>query len=140
MNKILQRRSAPKNPIAELTREEEAQLNTIIDLLIPSDEHFPPPSSLDLIDEFLHHCSSHVEYSPHMLNLKQLRSIFDQLNTAAGGCFCKAAADKQQTLLRSLEQHDPALFQELWTLVNHSYYTRMAMHNPTSLPSSASFV
>jgi len=139
MNKILQHKSAPKSSIAELTREEEAQLNMIIDLLIPSDEHFPPPSSLDLIDEFLHHCSSRVEYSPRMLNLKQLRSIFDQLNIAAGGRFCKASADKQQASLKSLEQHDPALFQELWTLVNHSYYTRMAVYSSASLPSSATF-
>src|SRR2546429_8791193 len=139
MNEILQRRPTPKNPIAELTHEEKAQLNTIIDLLIPSDEYFPPPSSLHLIDEFLLHFSPRVECIPRMLNLKQLRSVLCELNNAAEGCFCKAPPEKQQTLLKSLEQRDPALFQELWTLVNHSYYTRMAMCCPVALTSSASF-
>jgi hypothetical protein len=139
MNKILQRKPAPKNPVAELTHEEKAQLNTIIDLLIPSDEYFPPPSSLHLIDEFLLHFSPRVEYTPRMLNLKQLRSVLCELNNAAEGGFCKASPEKQQTLLRSLEQRDPALFQELWTLVNHSYYARMAMCCPVVLTPSASF-
>jgi hypothetical protein len=139
MNKILQRKPAPKNPIAELTHEEKAQLNTIIDLLIPSDEYFPPPSSLHLIDEFLLHFSPRVEYTPRMLNLQQLRNVLYELNNAAEGCFCKASPEKQQKLLRSLEQRNPALFQELWTLVNHSYYARMAMCCPVALTPSASF-
>jgi hypothetical protein len=140
MNEILHRRPIPKNSIAELTREEKAQLNTIIDLLIPSDEYFPPPSSLQLIDEFLLHFSSRIDYyTPRMLNLKKLRSVLRELDNAAEGSFCTASPEQQQRLLRSLEQRDPAFFQELWTLANHSYYARMAIYNPVALPTSASF-
>ncbi len=142
MNEILQRRATPvkKKPIDELTHEEKAQLNTIIDLLIPSDEYFPPPSSLHLIDEFLLHFAPRIDYyTPRMLHLKQLRTVLRELDNAADGCFCTASHERQQQLLRSLEQRDPAFFQELWTLANHSYYARMAVYNPVSFPSTASF-
>lgn len=142
MKEILQRRPVPtpKKPIAELTHEEKAQLNTIIDLLIPSDEYFPAPSSLHLIDEFLLHFAPRIDcYTPRMLHFNQLRTALRNLDNAADGSFCSASPERQQQLLRLLEQRDPAFFQELWTLANHSYYARMAVYNPVSLPSTASF-
>ena len=139
MNEILHRRPIPKDAIAELTREEKAQLNTIIDLLIPSDEHFPPPSSLHLIDEILLHFKPRIDYLfPRMLNLKRLRAVLRELNAAAEGSFCTVSPEQQQRLLKTLEQQDPAIFQELWTLANHSYYARMAVYSTVSFPASAS--
>jgi len=111
----------------ELSLEERAQLNTIIDLLIPSDKDFPPPSSLQLIDELLHHLLPRSgRKTPLLLSEKRLRSALKELNLSAGGDFCEASSEKQQNLLRYLEQRDPAFFQSLWTLVNHSYYTLLA--------------
>ena len=122
----------------ELTHDERVQLDAIIDLLIPSDENFPPPSSLHLLDEFLFHLSPHAEtHAPPMLNVKRLRMVLRDLNALAGGNFCNAHPETQQMLLRHLEQHDPAFFQELWTIANHSYYTRLAVGQSAASPTPA---
>ncbi|GHO86093.1 hypothetical protein [Dictyobacter formicarum] len=111
----------------ELSNEEQAQLNTIIDLLIPSDKDFPPPSSLPLIDEILLHLSPKAgRKNTPMLSEKRLRAVLHELNLSADGNFCLANTEKQQSLLRHLEYRDPAFFQALWTLVNHSYYALLA--------------
>ncbi len=111
----------------ELSQEERVELNAIIDLLIPSDEDFPPPSSLPLIDEFLHHLTpDRPQKTALALNAQRLHTILRELNTSAGGCFCDASPVAQHTLLRQLERREPALFQALWTLANHSYYTYLA--------------
>ncbi len=111
----------------ELSYEERMELNTIIDLLIPSDDNFPPPSTLHLIDEFLYHLLPAVDNSTtKMLNAKRLRIVLRDLNTSAGGRFCSASVEKQQTLLRLLERREPAIYQALWTLANHSYYKQLA--------------
>jgi hypothetical protein len=125
MNNMLQRAPARLKPATAFTHEERTQLNAILDLLIPADENFPPPSSLHLIDEFLHHLLPAARYTT-MLNEKKLRSVLRDLDSAAGGSFCRANKEEQQMLLKRLEQRDPAFFQELWALANHSYYTRMA--------------
>lgn len=118
----------------ELSREERLLLNTIIDLLIPSDKDFPAPSSLHLIDEFLRHLLPDVNRRLSlMVNEKRLRTVMHDLNTSAGGSFCAASVEKQQKLLRNLEHRDPAFFQALWTLANHSYYTRLATGHPTRM-------
>jgi hypothetical protein len=122
---MLQYKPVPRNAINKLSHEEKAQLNTIIDLLIPSDENFPPPSSLHLIDEFLFHLSP--RYTSRMLDVKRLRAVLHDFNISAGGNFCKASLENQHILLRRLERHDPAVFQEIWNLANHSYYTRLAI-------------
>ena len=118
----------------ELSIEERAQLNAIVDLLIPSDHEFPPPSSLQLVDELLCHLKSKSECKVAlMLNERQLHRALAELNTLAGGNFCQINADKQQRLLKHLEHHDPAFFQSLWTLVNHSYYSLLAHRQPEQL-------
>ena len=115
-----------KRPI-ELNQDEQAQLNTIIDLLIPADENFPPPSSLHVIDEFLYQYFPEREHTANLkFNEQRLRGLLHNLNSAADGNFCMAGTEKQQALLKHLEHHDPAFFQELWMLANHSYYTLMA--------------
>ena len=108
----------------ELSFEERRQLNTIIDLLIPSDQDFPPPSSLHLIDEVLQHL---LPGAGLMLSEKHLRTVLRDLNVSADGNFCHVSTEKQQTLLRHLEHRQPAIFQALWTLANHRYYTRLAI-------------
>ncbi len=121
------RTSPLRKQIVELSNEERAQLNMIIDLLIPSDNDFPPPSSLHLIDEFLHHLSPDKEHTTILLlSEKRLRTVLCDLNALAGGNFCSASREKQYTLLHHLERRDPAFFQSLWTLVNHGYYTHLA--------------
>jgi hypothetical protein len=111
----------------ELSIDEQAQLNTIVDLLIPSDQYFPPPSSLHLIDELLMHLQPRAGHKTiPMMSEKRLRTALSELNLSAGGNFCLASTDKQQSLLRHLEYRDPAFFQALWTLVNHSYYAMLA--------------
>lgn len=111
----------------EFSPDERAELNAVIDLLIPSDEHFPPPSSLHLIDEFLLQLVPGMAYKHAVaLNETRLRSVLRDLNAAAGGCFCNLQAEKQQAILRRLEQRDPALFQAMWTLANHCYYSLIA--------------
>ena len=68
----------------ELSFDEQAQLNTIIDLLIPSDKDFPPPSSLPLIDDFLHHLRPTSEHKATlMLSERRLRAFIQELNVAA---------------------------------------------------------
>ncbi len=130
MSDMTLRMPAKQKQVVELSYEERAQLNTIIDLLIPSDEDFPPPSSLHLIDEFLHHLLPRIDNSTtRMLNAKRLRSVLHDLNTSAGGRFCSASVEKQQMLLRHLERREPALFQALWALANHSYYKQLATIN-----------
>lgn len=118
----------------ELSIEERAQLNTIIDLLIPSDHEFPPPSSLHLVDELLRHLKpKHECKGALMLNERQLHRTLAELNALAGGSFCQISSDKQQRLLKHLEYHNPAFFQSLWTLVNHSYYSLLAHRQPAQL-------
>ncbi len=136
MNDMLQRAPLLRMRRLEFSYEERAQLNAIIDLLIPADENFPPPSSLHLLDEFLHYLLPHTaNESRLMLNETRLRSVLRDLNASAGGSFCKASVEKQQALLRRLERSDPAFFQELWTLANHSYYTQLAIRRHPMHPS-----
>ena len=118
----------------EFSHEERVQLDTIIDLLIPSDDNFPAPSSLPLIDVLLRHLLPSTENETSlMLNQQRLRTVLRDLNSAAGGCFCKANLEKQQILLKQLERKDPAFFQTLWTLANHSYYTHLATQRRLTL-------
>ena len=128
----------PKSPLRqrtiEFSHEERVQLDTIIDLLIPSDDNFPAPSSLPLIDVLLRHLLPSTENETSlMLNQQCLRTVLRDLNSAAGGCFCKANLEKQQILLKQLERKDPAFFQTLWTLANHSYYTHLATQRRLTL-------
>jgi hypothetical protein len=126
MSEMLRLSSTRKQSI-ELSSEERSQLNVIIDLLIPSDKDFPPPSSLDLVDDLLRHPHSNAELYPTlMLNMRRLRTVLQDLNASAGGNFCKTTEEQQHKLLHHLERHDPAFFQTLWTLVNHSYYKQLA--------------
>ena len=118
----------PSRRTVDLSGDERCQLNTIIDLLIPADEDFPPPSSLQLIDEFLFHLLPHAANSrTPMLHIQRLRTVLRDLTTFAGGNFCKAPLEKQKALLKHLEMRDPAFFQTLLTLVSHSYYSRLAI-------------
>ncbi|HEU5229073.1 MAG TPA: hypothetical protein VFU49_14755 [Ktedonobacteraceae bacterium] len=118
----------------EFSHEERVQLDTIIDLLIPSDDNFPAPSSLPLIDVLLRHLLPSAENETAlMLNQQRLRTVLRDLNIAAGGCFCKANLERQQILLKQLERKDPAFFQMLWTLANHSYYTHLATQRRATL-------
>jgi len=111
----------------ELSFDERTQLNAILDLLIPSDKEFPPPSSLQLIDVFLHQLHPAAEHKATlMLNEHRLRTTLKELNVSAGGNFCTANIEKQRTVLRALEYEKPALFETLWALVTHSYYKLLA--------------
>ncbi len=111
----------------QLTQAEQAQLNMIIDLLIPSDHEFPPPSSLHLVDEILQQLTPNsVSQSFLYAPIRHLRSVLTELDIAAEGNFCRASKDLQQSVLHQLERRDPAFFQSLWTLTNHSYYTHLA--------------
>ncbi len=121
----------------ELSYEERAVLNSVIDLIIPADEHFPPPSSLHLIDNLLHHlipdAANHINL---VLNEKRLHCLLHDLNAAADGDFCKLSLEAQKWLLNRLEKREPVIFQALWTLVNHSYYAHLATKNqPVSFAS-----
>ena len=127
MSNTLQEVVAQKTRTPELSHDERNQVNVIIDLLIPSDKDFPPPSSLHLIDAFLAHLLFDGENRvTHSIKIKQLRSVLQELNIAADGSFCNASSEKQRLLLRHFERLNPAYFQELWTLANHSYYMKMA--------------
>lgn len=127
MSEMLQLRPKICKRTIELSHEEQTQLNTIIDLLIPSDKDFPPPSSLHLVDELLHHLRSTGERKATLtLSEHRLRAVLQELDIAAGGNFCQASPEKQHTLLRLLEYQDLAFFQTLWTLVNHTYYKLLA--------------
>ncbi len=127
MSEKLRLRAMARKRTIELSHEEQVQLNTIIDLLIPSDNDFPPPSSLHLVDELVHHLRPTGEYKATLtLSEPRLRAALQDLNTAAGGNFSQASPEKQHTLLRLLEYQDLAFFQTLWTLVNHTYYKLLA--------------
>jgi hypothetical protein len=118
----------------ELSPEEQATLNAVIDLIIPSDDYFPPPSSLPLIDELLRHLIPDVaNHISLILDEERLRQALCDLNVAAGGAFSKLSTEKQKQILNSFEQHDPICFETLTTLVNHSYYSHLAIHRPVSL-------
>lgn len=121
----------------ELTYEERATLNAVIDLIIPADDYFPPPSSLHLIDELLRHLIPDVaNHISLILNEDRLRQALNDLNVAADGKFYKLSVEKQKQLLDRFEQRDPVCFQTLTTLVNHSYYSHLAIHRPVSLTQS----
>ncbi len=128
MSEMLRLSPTLRKPSFELSSDERAQLNVIIDLLIPSDKDFPPPSSLDLVDDLLRHLRPNAEpRSTLTLSARRLRVVLQDLNASTGGKFCQATEEQQQRSLRSLEKHDPAFFQTLWTLVNHSYYKQLAI-------------
>lgn len=130
MSDMLRLATLSRQQKVELSIEERAQLNAIIDLLIPADQDFPPPSSLALVDEFLHYLRPRTGHKTMlMLSEKRLRTALKELNLSAGGDFCLASYEKQQSLLCHLEQRDPAFFQALWTLVNHSYYALLATNH-----------
>ena len=127
MSEMLQLSPRVSKHTIELSFDERTQLNAILDLLIPSDKDFPPPSSLQLIDDFLHQLRPAAGYRVTlMLNEHRLRKTLKELNVSAGGNFCKANKEKQQKVLRNLEHQEPALFQTLWTLVTHCYYKLLA--------------
>ncbi len=130
MSEIILRTPPPRKQKIELSPEECNQLNAIIDLLIPSDKDFPPPSSLHLIDTFLHHLLL-SKTTTLVLSEKRLRMVLCELNASADGNFCSVSVEKQHMILNHFERQDPALFQTLWTLANHSYYTQLAtMRHP----------
>lgn len=127
MRETILRVSPPRSQKIELSPEERTQLNAFIDLLIPSDKDFPPPSSLHLIDAFLNHLSpSKNDKMPLLLSEQRLRTALRELNASADGNFCGVSLERQHVILRHFERRDPALFQTLWTLANHSYYSRLA--------------
>lgn len=129
MSETLRYTPMPRRQPVELSTEEKAQLDVIIDLLIPADNDFPPPSSLHLVDDLLRHLRPRTTIpSTVMLSTRRLRTVLQELNTSADGNFCQAPPEHQQKLLRHLEHRDPAFFQILWTLVNHSYYKHLARH------------
>src|SRR5689334_19402423 len=83
MSEMLQVRPMVRKKPIELSYEERAQLNTIIDLLIPSDNDFPPPSSLHLVDELLHHLRSTGQHKATLtLSEHRLRAVLQELNIA----------------------------------------------------------
>ena len=103
MNNMLRLTEPSHKQKAELSIEERAQLNAIIDILIPSDKDFPPPSSLHLIDEFLSYLSPRNKYrTALMLSEKHLHIVLHELNISAGGNFCRAKSEVQQNLLKRL--------------------------------------
>lgn len=139
MRKTVLRASALHNPQKHLSTEERAQLNTIIDLLIPADDHFPAPSSLHVLDEILQHLPPEkTYYRLSVLDLSCLQSLLVDLNFSAGGNFCLATPEEQHRLLRLFELQDPAIFQSFWALVYHTYYTRLAMLNLMASPPNTS--
>ena len=127
MSEMMLRALPPRNQRIELSPEERNQLNAFIDLLIPADKDFPAPSSLHLLDTLLTHLSpSKYNRMSSLLSMKRLRTALRDLNTLADGNFCGASAERQHATLKHFEQREPALFQTLWTLANHSYYSRLA--------------
>ena len=127
MSEIMLRALPPRNQKIELSPEERNQLNALIDLLIPADKDFPAPSSLHLLDTFLTHLStSNYNRTSSLLSVKRLRTALRDLNTLADGNFCGASSERQQTTLKHFDRSEPALFQTLWTIANHSYYSRLA--------------
>ncbi len=127
MNNMILRESPTRSQKIELSPEERSQLNAFIDLLIPADKDFPPPSSLHLIDAFLNHLTpSKTDKMSLLLSEKRLRAALRDLNASADGNFCGVSSEQQHTILKHFERREPALFQTLWTLANHSYYSRLA--------------
>jgi len=127
MNETILRVVPPRTQKIELSSDERSQLNAFIDLLIPSDKDFPPPSSLHLLDAFLTHLlPTKADRMSLLLSEKRLRTALRELNAAADGNFCGVDSERQHAILRHFERRDPALFQTLWTLANHSYYSRLA--------------
>ena len=110
----------------ELTSEERRQLNIVIDLLIPSDKDYPPPSSLHLLDIFLHHLQAN-RTSNLLLSSKRLRAVLHEMNILADSDFCSVSKDRQHTILHAIEQRNPALFQTILTFANHSYYSQLGL-------------
>src|SRR5436305_15326510 len=109
MSDMLQLSHRVRKHTIELSFDERTQLNAIIDLLIPSDKDFPPPSSLHLIDVFLRQLHPTAEYrATLMLNEHRLRTTLKELNVSAGGNFCKANIEKQHRLLLALEHQEQA--------------------------------
>jgi len=134
MREMIRPKPPFRQPIIEFSHEERAQLDTIIDLLIPPDDNFPAPSSLHLTDFFLRNLLPGTANGNSLLLTQQLlRTVLCDLNAAAGGCFSKVNPERQQILLKQLERRDPAFFQTLWTLVNYSYYTHLAIQRRVSL-------
>jgi hypothetical protein len=120
--------------VIDLNYEERTLLNTVIDLLIPADEEFPPPSSLHLIDEFLSYLRPALKNNVCLvLSTQRLRALLHDLNASAGGNFCQSSSEQQHRLLRRLESSEPALYQALWSLANYSYYTHLAIQRPSLL-------
>ena len=127
MNNMILREPPTRKQKIELSLEECNQLNAFIDLLIPADKDFPPPSSLHLIDTFLNHLStSRYDRMTSLLSEKRLHTTLRDLNVLAGGNFCGVGLERQHAILKHFERREPALFQTLWTLANHSYYSRLA--------------
>jgi len=127
MNNMILREPPTRKQKIELSPEERNQLNVFIDLLIPADKDFPPPSSLHLIDAFLNHLTpSKTDKISLLLSEKRLRAALRDLNASADGNFCGVSLEQQHTILKHFERREPALFQTLWTLANHSYYSRLA--------------
>lgn len=127
MSDTVLRASVLQTSSIELSQKERTQLDTVIDLLIPSDDNFPSPSSLHLADEFLYHLvPRNGNRTTLVLNEKRLRNALHDLNTLANGDFCCVSVEQQQRMLKLLEQRDPALFQGIWSLANHCYYTLLA--------------
>ena len=121
----------------ELTHGERKQLNIIIDLLIPSDKDYPPPSSLHLLDVFLHHIQSN-RTSTLLLSSKRLHAVLHEMNAMADGDFCDVSKERQQNILRYIEQCNPALFQTMLTFANHSYYSQLGLRRVERLQASLS--
>ena len=127
MNNMILRESPTRKQKIELSPDEHKQLNAFIDLLIPADNDFPPPSSLHLIEAFLNHLTpSKTDKMSLLLSETRLRAALQDLNTSADGNFCGVSSERQYAILKHFEQREPALFQALWTLANHSYYSRLA--------------
>lgn len=127
MSDMILRSPTLKQQIFELSPEERTQLNAIIDILIPADKEFPPPSSLHLIDELLSYLKpGSSNKSPSIMNIQRLRAILRDLNSSARGSFSEASAEIQHAMLIQLERREPAYFQALWVLASHSYYARLA--------------
>jgi hypothetical protein len=127
MNNMILREPPTRKQQIELSLEERNQLNTFIDLLIPADKDFPPPSSLHLIDTFLTYLApGKTDKMSLLVSEKRLRTALRDLNTSADGNFCGVSAERQQTILKHFARREPALFQTLLTLANHSYYSRLA--------------
>ncbi len=135
MKEMVLHESLPSHKVPnQFTREERTQLDTIIDLLIPADADFPAPSTLHLINELLPDELPIHAYKSKLngIDAQQLHGILRDLNISSGGSFCQASTDVKHRVLRQFERKEPALFQAFWTLVNYSYYAKLAMISTVS--------